>query len=64
MAEVLGIINASPGDLAPVFQAMLDKAMRLCGAVHGSLTAYDGEHFRCVASHNLPEAILSCRRPM
>jgi adenylate cyclase len=61
-AEVLGVINASPGDLAPVFEAMLEKAMRLSGAVHGTLTSYNGEHFRCVTSHNLPEALFELLR--
>jgi adenylate cyclase len=61
-AEVLAVINASPRDLAPVFDAMLEKAMRLCEAAFGQLSIYDGERFRTAATRGIPAGYAEYRR--
>ena len=45
-SEVLGVISRSPGQLEPVFQAMLENAVRVCDAKFGTLFRYDGESAR------------------
>ena len=56
-SEVLGIISSSPGELGPVFEAMLANATWLCGAKFGILNLYDGEAFSNTAFHGVPEAL-------
>ena len=53
-ADVLQVINSSPGNLVPVFDAMLEKAMRLCGAAYGVLRSFDSEHLDTLASRGVP----------
>src|SRR5262249_35092719 len=61
-AEVLQTINSSPGDLQPVFDAIVDKAMTLCNAAFGLFNTYDGEHFYTVATRGIPEVYAEFRR--
>ena len=53
-SEVLRVISRSPGELGPVFEAMLTNAVRICEASFGNLLLYDGNVFRHVALHNAP----------
>jgi signal transduction histidine kinase len=56
-SEVLGIISSSPGELEPVFEAMLTNATRICEAKYGFLHLVEGDGFRPVASHGVPPAL-------
>jgi GAF domain-containing protein len=53
-SEVLQVISASPGELEPVFQKMLENATRVCGAKFGTMSLVEGDVIRRVASFNVP----------
>ena len=56
-SEVLRAISSSAGELQPVFYMMLAKATRICEANFGILWLVEGQGFRSVATHNLPNAL-------
>src|SRR5262249_39140186 len=62
-SEVLQVISSSPGELEPVFQAMLANATRLCEASYGVMWLREGDAFRSAAFHGpLPSAYVEQRR--
>ena len=61
-SEVLQVISSSPGDLQPVFEAMLEKAVRICDAKFGNIYRWDGELMHLLAAHNTPPALAEVRR--
>jgi GAF domain-containing protein len=61
-SEVLQVISSSPGDLQPVFQAMLENATRICDAVFGNIYRREGDGLHLVASHNTPAAFVEHRQ--
>jgi GAF domain-containing protein len=61
-ADVLKVISSSPGELEPVFQAMLENAARICEAAFGTLFLRDADAFRVVAMHNAPSAYAEARK--
>src|SRR5262245_15536790 len=60
-AEVLKTISGSTGQLEPVFNAMLENAVRICGAKFGSLVLFEGNAYRRAALHNAPAAFVEAR---
>ena len=61
-SELLKVISSSPGELKPVFEALLANAVRICGAKFGALSMYDGDAFRVVAMHGASPAFIEERR--
>jgi GAF domain len=60
-AEVLKTISGSPGDVEPVFAAMLEKAARICDAAFGNIYHWDGDALHLVGTHNTPPALAKAR---
>jgi adenylate cyclase len=60
-SDLLQVISGSPGNLEPVFQAMLENAVRICGANFGNMVLYQDDAYRAVAMYNAPEAYAKVR---
>jgi len=61
-SEVLQVISSSPGDVQPVFDTMLEEAVRICDATFGNIQSWDGKTFQVVATHNTPPALVEARK--
>jgi DNA-binding response OmpR family regulator len=61
-SEVLQVISSSPGELEPVFQAMLENAVRICEAQFGTLFRYDGKLFHRAAGIGTPAALVEFQK--
>ena len=61
MSDLLQVIGGSPGNLEPVFQAMLENAVGICGANFGNMFLCEDDAFRTVAMFNAPEAYANAR---
>jgi len=61
-SDVLQVISNSPGDLQPVFAAMLENAVRICDAKFGNIYRWDGDTLHLIATHNTPPAFAEARR--
>ncbi len=61
-SQVLSVISSSPGNLQPVFQTILQNAVKICAAKFGTLFMCEGDAFRAVVLHNAPSALVELRR--
>jgi GAF domain-containing protein/anti-sigma regulatory factor (Ser/Thr protein kinase) len=61
-SEVLSVISSSPGELQPVFEAMLSNAVRICEAKFGVMWLSEGDRLRSVALHGAPPALVEARQ--
>jgi len=61
-ADVLKVINSSPGDLKPVFESILENGTRICEAKFGILFLSEGDEFRAVALHGVTAEYAEARR--